>query len=166
MRPTGAILLGQAHAWPEEFARRLHHGDPVVGWKGDPDLALFWNKPRDCWELWHHQPAPGHPDRHALVIQGAPGQGLDIGEFQMILKGLAEADTTRAGNSWLEQALRDQAHNDKLEAQKLEDSTDELMDPMDRVFHAAANDLGVPKTFFGGYGKKEEAGGDDAGEDT
>jgi hypothetical protein len=32
-----------------ELIRKLHYGDPVRGWEGDPNLAVYWNPPR--WEI-------------------------------------------------------------------------------------------------------------------
>jgi hypothetical protein len=50
---------------------KLHHGDPVRGWEGDPRLAVYWAPP--CWELWRLE----HDGEYRIVWRGAPGTPFD-----------------------------------------------------------------------------------------
>jgi hypothetical protein len=34
-----------------DLIHKLHHGDPVRGWEGDPNLAVYWDQPSERWEV-------------------------------------------------------------------------------------------------------------------
>jgi hypothetical protein len=50
---------------------KLHHGDSVRGWEGDPRLAVYWSPP--CWELWRLE----HDGEYRIVWRGKPGTPFD-----------------------------------------------------------------------------------------
>ena len=163
MLGTGAVILGCSWDVPEDFTRDLHYGNPAIGWKGDPALAIVHNRAKDCWELWHHQPQPGEPDRHALVIAGPPGKRFDRAAMNTLLTGLARSDTTRRHNTMAEQFAEVAKRNAKLEEDKLDKGAEELVEPMDRVGHGLRKDLSIPRRFFGVYDGKAKDDDDTGG---
>lgn len=70
----------------QDLIRILHHGDPVLGWEGDPRLALYRTADRR-WELWRLE-ADGE---YRPVMRSKPDTKLD---HRLILK-LVEMDRNR-----------------------------------------------------------------------
>ena len=68
-----------------ETVRKLHEGDPLRGWAGDPRLAVYWAG--DCWELWRLE----HDGEYRITWRGNPGTPLD----DRIIDVLLEADRQR-----------------------------------------------------------------------
>jgi hypothetical protein len=50
---------------------KLHNGDPVRGWEGDPRLAVYWSPP--CWELWRLE----NDGEYRITWRGKPGTPFD-----------------------------------------------------------------------------------------
>lgn len=68
-----------------ETIRKLHEGDPLRGWAGDPRLAVYW---AGTWELWRLE----HDGEYRIVWRGDPGTPLD----ERIIDVLIEWDRRRA----------------------------------------------------------------------
>lgn len=62
-----------------ETIRKLHEGDPVRGWAGDPRLAVYWAG--DCWELWRLE----HDGEYRITWRGEPGTRLDERIIDMLV---------------------------------------------------------------------------------
>jgi hypothetical protein len=50
---------------------KLHHGDPVRGWEGDPRLAVYWNPPH--WEVMRLE----HDGQYRMVCRSGPNVPFD-----------------------------------------------------------------------------------------
>ncbi len=62
-----------------ELIRKLHEGDPVRGWEGDPRLAVYWAPP--SWELWRLET----DGEYRIVWRGKPGTPFDERIIDMLL---------------------------------------------------------------------------------
>jgi hypothetical protein len=56
-----------------DIIHKLHHGDPVKGWEGDPNLAVYWNGEAELWELWRLE----HDGEYRMVCRSTPGTPFD-----------------------------------------------------------------------------------------
>jgi hypothetical protein len=65
---------------------KLHYGDPVRGWEGDPRLAVYWNPP--VWEVMRYE-ADG---QYRMVCRSKPGVPFD----ERLIDALVEHDRQRA----------------------------------------------------------------------
>jgi hypothetical protein len=67
--------VGGRRLWMESamvsLIDKLHHGDPVRGWEGDPRLAVYWNPP--VWEVMRLE-ADG---QYRMVCRSKPGVPFD-----------------------------------------------------------------------------------------
>lgn len=67
--------VGGRRLWMESamsvVIHKLHYGDPVRGWEGDPRLAVYWNPPR--WEVMRLE-ADGE---YRMVCRSLPGVPFD-----------------------------------------------------------------------------------------
>lgn len=70
----------------QDLVRILHEGDPVLGWEGDPRLALYRTADRR-WELWRLEV----DGEYRPVMRSKPDTKLD---HRLILK-LMEIDRNR-----------------------------------------------------------------------
>jgi hypothetical protein len=52
---------------------KLHFGDPVKGWEGDPNLAVYWNEPEERWELFRLE----DDGEYRIVCRSLPGVTFD-----------------------------------------------------------------------------------------
>lgn len=74
-----------------ELIRKLHFGDPVRGWEGDPRLAVYWNPPR--WEIMRLE-ADGE---YRMVCRSQPHVPFD----ERLIDALVAHDRTRRGVEFL-----------------------------------------------------------------
>lgn len=56
-----------------DVIHKLHHGDPVKGWEGDPALAVYWNEHASVWELWRLE----HDGEYRMTCRSKPGVPFD-----------------------------------------------------------------------------------------
>lgn len=85
---------------------RLHNGDPVLGWEGDPRLAVYWNQPTQRWELWRLE----DDNEYRFVCRSAPGVPFDV----RVIHALIEWDVRRRQVSLHDEIVE---HNDRLDAE-------------------------------------------------
>jgi hypothetical protein len=52
-----------------EVVRKLHNGDMTIGWRGDPNMEIAYNKKLDILELWRN----GEDGQWKLLAQSNPG---------------------------------------------------------------------------------------------
>ena len=52
-----------------EVVRKLHQGDMTLGWRGDPNMEIAYNKKGDFLELWRN----GEDGQWKLLAQSRPG---------------------------------------------------------------------------------------------
>lgn len=115
-----------------DIDRRLKHGDPTLGWAGDPGLWLEFDQVAEVFVVMYRT----RDGREIVVTRYAPP--LDSG----LIRRLVEADTERrGGNDPVGKML---ANDDRLErsrAAALDDFIDN--DAAPRMVHAMRKD-GVP----------------------
>jgi len=70
---------------------KLHHGDPVRGWEGDPRLAVYWAPP--CWEIMRLE-ADG---QYRMVCKSKAGVPFD----ERLIEALVAHDRQRHGAGFL-----------------------------------------------------------------
>lgn len=69
----------------EDMIHKLHHGDPTLGWEGDPRLALY--RVNDRWVLYRLE----HDNEYRVVCVSAAEQRLD----ERLIQRLVEHDHRR-----------------------------------------------------------------------
>ena len=106
----------------EEFVRTMHYGDPALGWEGDPRLALY--RDGESWVVQRYE----SDGRYTIVARSRPGIALDKGFFLHLMAH----DHRRGFNP--EEAVQ--------EWQPSEGSLQRTREGLERVYHAAAKDLG------------------------
>lgn len=133
----------------DRLIKPLRDGKPELGWSGDPDLVLVFERISNRWELWRFEPLQGNPDRHVMVAKGPVGQDLNEDAVNLLIRNLVASDTHRSGNS-AEQIVEDAIdHNDRLTAAANATAADAIADPLAKFYHEAGVALGVTKTQFG-----------------
>lgn len=83
------IHVGGRSLWVDgamtDLIDKLHNGDPIRGWEGDPRLAVYWNDPR--WEIWRLE----DDNEYRMVCRSAPGVPFD----ERLIDRLCEWDMRR-----------------------------------------------------------------------
>jgi hypothetical protein len=99
--------VGGRRLWMESamasLIDKLHHGDPVRGWEGDPRLAVYWVPP--CWEIMRLE-ADG---QYRTVCRSAAGVPFD----ERLIDALVAHDRQRHTVGLHERIT---AHNERTEA--------------------------------------------------
>jgi hypothetical protein len=88
-----------------DLIHKVQHGDPVKGWEGDPNLAVYFNEPDHRWELWRLE----DDGEYRFVCRSQPDATFD----DRIVDALLGWDRRRRSMSLHDEIV---AHNDKLEA--------------------------------------------------
>jgi len=88
-----------------DLIHKLHHGDGVKGWEGDPNLAVYWNQPEERWELWRLE----DDGQYRFVCRSGPGVVFD----DRIIDALLAWDRRRRQVSLHDEIT---AHNERLDA--------------------------------------------------
>jgi hypothetical protein len=95
--------------WMDALMRDLLHkisfGDPVKGWEGDENLAVYYNEPEHRWELWRLE----DDGNYRFVCRSDPDAIFD----DRVIDALLAWDRRRRTVSLHDEIV---AHNDKLEA--------------------------------------------------
>lgn len=116
-----------------DIDRRLKHGDPTLGWAGDPGLWLEFDPRAEVFVVCWRNPRNGE---EMVVTRYAPP--LDSG----LIRKLVEADTQRrGGNDPVAKMLAADDKHERDRAAALEDFIDN--DAAPRMVHAMRKD-GVP----------------------
>ncbi len=127
---------GQIVEIDSELLDALQNGYPTLGWDGDPQLFLAYNRATDRIEVWRHNlKADGRP---GLVMQSKPGQRI---ADMNIIKVLMEHDTRRH-----DVAANIKKHNDAVRKSALDDQRDKMEEAADRLYHGFQKDIGAHLT--------------------
>lgn len=113
---------------------RLRDPDPTLGWAGAPDLFAAWDAIQCRWQVW--QDMDGTNSR--LVAQGPiGGEHFDPAA---LIRELASRDRHARGHKdAIEEAIK---ANERLAAEKEKAQVEAMAETMDRVYHAAAGEIG------------------------
>lgn len=125
--------VGGRRLWMESamtaLIDKLHYGDPVRGWEGDPRLAVYWAPP--VWEIMRLE----HDGQYRLVCRSKPGVPFD----ERLIDALVANDRQRATVGLYE---RIEAHNDRVEARHRAALNERLAeDVAPRLRHAIGREL-------------------------
>lgn len=105
---------------------KVNRGDPVKGWEGDEQLAVYYNEPEHRWELWRLE----DDGEYRFICRSLPDAVFD----DRIIDALLHWDRNRR-----QIALHDEivARNEKVEAEQ-DAATDLAMteDVAPRLRHA------------------------------
>lgn len=82
---------------------KLHYGDPVRGWEGDPRLAVYWAPP--CWEIMRLE----GDGQYRMVCRSKPGVPFD----ERLIDALVAHDRQRG----YQPHASISAHNDRRDAE-------------------------------------------------
>lgn len=113
----------------KEIVEKLHKGDPVLGWEGDPFLDLYWNPKTKRWMLLRWENGD-----FSIVMQSRPGLKLD----HRLIQHLVEHDTRRGFNPMNAVELHNKMHLAEINRK----FDDKLAEAADRVKHALHKDIG------------------------
>lgn len=129
MLPAGRSILAD-----HDFDRRLHEGDPTVGWVGDPRLGVVYNGDTDRIELWRYC----EDGEARKITQSRPGVRVLDSD---VLRFLAEHDplSRRAYNVNADIA----AHNAKVRSRQAADLQAREEAAADRLQWALRKDIGA-----------------------
>lgn len=103
-----ALIEGDVH----DIIRRLEHGDPTLGWEGDPTLALVANVQTGEYEVWGRDAAGdayiaiSHPRCDASLLRklvASDNRRQGAVERAVAIHDAGERDRTRASEERLEQ---------------------------------------------------------------
>jgi hypothetical protein len=112
-----------------ETIRKLHDGDPLRGWAGDPRLAVYWAG--DCWELWRLE----HDGEYRITWRGDPGTPLD----DRIIDVLLEADRQRQTMALHDRMVSDRERRDQTSERSFHEYVSEELAP--RMAHVLRKDV-------------------------
>lgn len=102
-----------------DLIHRVRFGDPVKGWEGDEQLAVYWNEPDRRFELWRLEDdgeyrfvcrsGPGVPfdDRviDALVAMDGRRRKVSLHDEIVTNNTAVEANNERRMNEWVAEEM-------------------------------------------------------------
>jgi hypothetical protein len=88
-----------------DLIHKIHHGDPVKGWEGDPMLAVYYDGSERRWELWRFE----DDGEYRMTMRSAPDAVFD----DRVIDVLLERDRRRRRLSLHDEIV---AHNESLDA--------------------------------------------------
>lgn len=108
----------------QEFIHKLHYGDPVIGWEGDPRLALYLEG--ESWVLERLE-ADGE---YRTVCRSRPGLPLDERLFIRLMQHDLRRgfDPTSLGEGQRPEAVQNE---------------EAMLEALERAYWGAAKDLGL-----------------------
>lgn len=114
-----------------DLIHRIHDGDPVKGWEGDPRLDVYWNGIDERFELWRRE----DDEQYRLVCRSGEGVGFD----ERVIDALIQMDGRRRRQTLADQVL---AANTDLETRR-DAERDEWVteEAAPRLRHAFQKDL-------------------------
>jgi hypothetical protein len=113
-----------------EVIRKIQCGDPVRGWEGDPNLAVYWDQPNERWELWRLE----DDGEYRKVCQSTPGIPFD----ERVIDGLVSWDQRRRK---IDLHAEVTAHNDRVRAERMRPHHEYMTEEAaPRLRHAMAKD--------------------------
>jgi hypothetical protein len=108
---------------------KLHYGDPVRGWEGDPRLAVYWVPP--VWEVMRLE----HDGRYRLVCRSQPHVPFD----ERLIDALVAHDRRRATVSLADEI---EGHNERREAEVRAEANEHIAEEVaPRLRHAFRKEL-------------------------
>ncbi len=111
---------------------------PELGWSGDTDLFVCYERLEDVWSVWRED---GDGRFRPVLKQRTPGQKLDP---TLIIRSLVARDTHLRNNSHADQMERLIEHNVAVTEAAEATAAERLRETMEKVYHAAATkDLDV-----------------------
>lgn len=87
----------------QDIIDKIRFGDPVRGWEGDDQLAVFYNQPQRRWELMRWENGD-----YSMVARSKPDTVFD----ERIIDELAKRDVKRNPNRDLHTEVVE--HNEKI----------------------------------------------------
>lgn len=109
----------------------LQNGYAPLGWEGNRNLFLAWNRLTQRMELW----LKGDNGMCHLIMQGPPGgRVVDMN----IIKFLVEHDTRRGYDPYKEIA----EHNHKVREKHLDEQRDKMGEAAERLYYGFQKDIG------------------------
>ncbi len=113
-----------------DLVHKMHYGDPVIGWEGDPRLAIYLDQDRTTGEdVWTVERLESD-GVYRTVCRSRPGLALD----ERLLLRLMEHDTRRGFDPASLEAFTPQEGNTERD--------DQLRNALEKAYWCAANDLG------------------------
>lgn len=126
--------VGGRRLWMESamtsLIDKLHYGDPVRGWEGDPRLAVYWSPP--CWEIMRLE----HDGQYRLVCKSKANVPFD----ERLIDALVAHDRNRQSAGFLHDriAVQKERHDAYLRARENEHIVEEVAP---RLRHALRGEL-------------------------
>lgn len=111
----------------------LHNGYAPLGWEGDPQLFLAWNRAEQRMELWRHN--LDGTGKAGLIMRGRPG--MRVADMN-IIKFLVTHDTRRGYDPVADY----KAHNAKRNKDLQDAQRDKMGEAAERLYHGFQKDIG------------------------
>lgn len=128
MQPDGGMVEIDS-----DLIDQLHNGYAPLGWEGDPQLFLAWNRQDQRIELWRH--ANDGTGKAFMVLRGPVG--MRVADLRVI-DFLVKHDTRRGYDPVQEMAK----HNAARRKQVDDDTRDRMSEAADRLYHGFQKDIG------------------------
>lgn len=114
-----------------DLIQRVRFGDPVKGWEGDERLAVYFNEPARCFELWRLE----DDNEYRFVCRSGPGVVFD----ERVIDALLKWDRQRRKVGLHEEIAAQHERVDAARENELNEWVAEEMAP--RLRHAFRKDL-------------------------
>jgi|SaaInlStandDraft_1057018.scaffolds.fasta_scaffold13185_4 hypothetical protein len=119
----------------DDLIKKIHHGDPVLGWEGDERLAVYANQTQGgmVFELWRLE----EDEQYRHVMHTQPNDPFD----HQIIRWLVENDKRRKPKGWsLDAEIKE--HNTALDDAKEQQRKEWVREEFGpRLLHAVRKDM-------------------------
>lgn len=133
-----------------ELQRALHRPDPTLGWRGDPDLILAFNRLERRWEVWREEAWQDYTTGrwetiHRIIARAPTGDRLDVSE---LIRGLVERDTLIDGQDAVAQVEKLFKDMEADERRKDAEMVEAITPVHEKLAWTIAKDTGNSKPFL------------------
>lgn len=133
-----------------EYQARLINPDPTLGWLGDPDLVLTYNRLEEVYEVWREEviydtAINDYVSRPTIIAKrNVKGARFDIAD---LIRSLVSRDSYVKGQSAKQAMEKYLAEVDKEDRDARAAMVDAFLEPHAKVAHALAKSEGQLSSF-------------------
>ena len=120
--PQLRTVLDSRKILADHLIRPIQDGKPELGWSGDPNLVLAFEKIEQRWELWH---MGDRSDQDYMIARGPIGGEINEDAINLLIMALVAGDTHRSGNSHTDQLERMIERNERRHRDNMNKAAEE-----------------------------------------